>query len=113
MTTSASHRSSRTTRRQPSGSKRRVSTIVVPSSMLSARWANPHVWNSGAAMCIRWPARSGTRSRMATAASIPASLRGAPLGVPVVPEVRITTRLCRAGGEMVGGRTAPDQPAPR
>ena len=35
---------------------------------------------------------------MATAAPIPASVRGAPLGVPVVPDVRITTRLCRDGG---------------
>ena len=53
MTTRASHRSSRTTRRQSSGSKRLVSTIVVPRSMLRARWAKPHVWNSGAAMWTR------------------------------------------------------------
>ena len=48
------------------------------------------MWNSGAAMWVRQPARSGIRDSSDTAASMPASLRGAPLGVPVVPEVRIT-----------------------
>ncbi|MGY2702946.1 hypothetical protein ACVW2K_002530 [Nocardioides sp. HB32] len=50
------------------------------------------MWNSGAAMCVRQPYFSGIRDSSETAASIPASLRGAPLGVPVVPDVRITIR---------------------
>ena len=33
-----------------SGSNLRVSTIVEPSSMAMLRWAQPQVWNSGAAM---------------------------------------------------------------
>ena len=47
---------------------------------------------------VRQPARSGIRESRETAASMPASLRGAPLGVPVVPEVRITMRAWRSGG---------------
>ena len=64
----------------------------------SARWAKPQVWNSGAAMWVRQPWRSGIRDSSETAASMPASLRGAPFGVPVVPEVRMTIRACRSGG---------------
>ena len=62
------------------------------------------MWNSGAAMWVRQPWRSGIRESSETAASMPASLRGAPLGVPVVPEVRITIRrvALRAGAVGVG-----------
>ena len=98
MTTSDSHRCSSTVRSAFSGSNLRCSTTVEPSSIASARWAKPHVWKSGAAMWVRQPWRSGIRDSMETAASMPASLRGAPLGVPVVPLVRITIRACRRGG---------------
>ena len=48
-------------------------------------------------------AASGSRDSSAVAASMPASLRGAPFGVPVVPEVRIMIRLCsRRRGSRVG-----------
>ena len=98
ITTRESHRSSWVVRRHSSGSNFRRSTTVDPSSMASARWAKPQVWNSGAAMWQRQPWRSGIRDSSETAASIPASLRGAPLGVPVVPEVRMTILECRSGG---------------
>ena len=97
ITTSESHRSSSRVRRHPSGSNLRRSTMVEPSSIASARWAKPQVWNSGAAMCVRQPWRRGILLSRETAASTPASLRGAPLGVPVVPDVRITIRPCRVG----------------
>ena len=102
ITTTEWHRSPWISCRHSSGSKRRRSTAVVPSSIPSARWAKPQVWNSGAAMCIGVFARSGIRSSRAIAASMPASLRGAPFGVPVVPEVRITTREWRSGGSRSG-----------
>ena len=98
ITTSESHFSSSIACRQPSGSNLRRRTMVEPSSMPSARWAKPHVWNSGAAMWVRQPYRNGSRDRIDTAASMPASFRGAPLGVPVVPEVRITIRVWWSGG---------------
>ena len=98
ITTSDSHRSDWVTSRQSSGSKRRRSTTVDPSSIEIARWAKPHVWNSGAAMWVRQPWRRGIRESSDTAAPMPASLRGAPFGVPVVPDVRITIRACRLGG---------------
>ena len=53
------------------------------------------MWNSGAAMCTRQPYLSGIRDSSEIAASTPASLRGAPFGVPVVPEVRMMIRLWR------------------
>ena len=68
------------------------------------------MWNSGAAMWVRQPWRSGSRDISETAASMPASLRGAPFGVPVVPEVRITIRAWRSGAVevavVVGRRSA-------
>ena len=67
------------------------------------------MWNSGAAMWVRQPWRSGIRESSDTAASMPASLRGAPLGVPVVPEVRITIRACRLGRLQVVVRVPGDQ----
>ena len=98
ITTIDWQRSSCAVRSAVAGSKERRSTTVEPSSIASARCAKPQVWKSGAAMCVRHPARSGIRESSETAASMPASLRGAPLGVPVVPEVRITMRAWRSGG---------------
>ena len=98
ITTSESHFSCWVTFRQPSGSNVRRSTTVEPSSIDSARCAKPQVWNSGAATWVRQPYFSGIRESSETAASIPASLRGAPFGVPVVPDVRITMRPCRPAG---------------
>ncbi len=98
ITTMDRHRSSCVVRSAVIGSNLRRSTTVEPSSMASARCAKPQVWKSGAAMCVRQPARSGIRESRETAAPMPGSLRGAPFGVPVVPEVRITMRACRTGG---------------
>ena len=78
--------------------------------MASAKCAQPQVWNSGAAMW-RAPAAtcSGSRDSSAVAASMPASLRGAPFGVPVVPEVRMMTRLCFSGAGWSPGEPCGDQ----
>ena len=97
---------SATVSRQPSGSNLRRSTTVDSSSIASARWAKPQVWNSGAAMWQVQPRRSGIRDSSETAASTPASLRGAPFGVPVVPEVRMMIRLGFSGC----GSCAADEP---
>ena len=48
-------------------------------------------------MCTRHPYLSGIRESSEIAASMPASLRGAPFGVPVVPEVRMMIRLWPPG----------------
>ena len=45
------------------------------------------------------PAFSGIRDNRATAAGMPACGRGAPFGVPVVPEVRMIVRGLRVGGD--------------
>ena len=103
MTTSESQSSSTSVLRQVSGSNLRRSTTVEPSSMASAKCAQPQVWNSGAATCERQPDFSGSRDSSAVAASMPASLRGAPFGVPVVPEVRMMMRLCLAGAAWSAG----------
>ena len=55
ITAIESHCSEVAASRHDSGSKRRRSTIVEPSSIESAKCANPHVWKSGAAMCVRQP----------------------------------------------------------
>ena len=69
--------------------------------------AKPQVWNSGAAMCTRQPYLSGIRESSEIAASMPASLRGAPFGVPVVPEVRMMIRLWPPGtGSGLSSRSA-------
>ncbi len=53
----------------------------------------------GAAITVVSRARSGIFESIAASGSIESGcLRLAPLGVPVVPEVRITTRPCSAGG---------------
>ena len=55
--------------------------------------AKPHEWKSGAAIIVRSPALSGIRDRSEIAGLRPSGvLREAPFGVPVVPDVRITTR---------------------
>ena len=93
MTTTPSHFFSSMAASAASGSNLRRSTSVWPSSSDSIMCAKPHVWNSGAAMCTVQPWRSGIRDSSEIAASMPASLRGAPLGVPVVPEVRMMIRV--------------------
>ena len=61
--------------------------------------AKPHEWNSGAAMWVVCSACSGIFERKETAGSSDSALpREAPLGVPVVPEVRITARPSRSEG---------------
>ena len=58
-------------------------------------------------MCTRQPYFSGIRESSEIAASMPASLRGAPFGVPVVPEVRMMIRLWPPGtGSGLSSRSA-------
>src|SRR5207253_10534801 len=61
--------------------------------------ASPQAWNSGTAISVVSRERSGMRERVPTIGS---ALRGwardAPLGVPVVPDVRIVIRLGASGG---------------
>ena len=75
--------------------------------MPSARWAKPQVWNSGAAMWVRQPVAQ-RHPRQQRDRRVDAGLVArAPLGVPVVPEVRITIRAWRSGGlrgRLVGRR---------
>ena len=82
-----------------SGSKRRRSTIVEAVGRLITKWKKPQEWNSGAAIIIVGPERKGILSITAARTSRPSGLvRWAPLGVPVVPEVRITKRGLSGGG---------------
>jgi hypothetical protein len=82
-----------------SGSKRRRSTSVEASGSPSVKCANPHEWNIGAATIVASRAFNGIFENSAAAGSSESGcLRAAPLGVPVVPEVRITTRPFSAGG---------------
>ena len=97
MTTRESQPFSSVVLRHSSGSNLRRSTTFDSSSIASAMWAKPQVWNSGAAMWQVQPRRSGIRESSETAASTPALLRGAPFGVPVVPEVRMISRLSFSG----------------
>lgn len=82
------------------GSKRRESTTGIPIPSPTDRYPNPSTWNSGGAITIGAPDRTGTRIRWLSAAGstepIEMSCR-APLGVPVVPEVITTTLLTRPG----------------
>ena len=76
-----------------SGSNLRCRTIVVERSRLKVKCVKPHEWKRGAAIRDRSRAFSGIRSSMAAAGRIEVGwLRDAPLGVPVVPDVRITAR---------------------
>ncbi len=71
----------------------------MPSSIPIVKWAKPHEWNSGAAMCDTWPRRSGIFERNDTAGSSESGdARFAPLGVPVVPEVRMIALPVSSGG---------------
>ena len=81
-----------------SGSKCRSSTIVSPSNKLVVALANPHAWKHGAAMTIFSCARYGSRSSNAIAApGCGAPATSAPLGGPVVPDVKMMIRPSRAG----------------
>ena len=65
--------------------------------------AKPHEWNSGAATIVVSRACSGIFDSSAAAGSSESGwLRDAPFGVPVVPEVRITTRPGLGGRHDVG-----------
>ena len=71
------------------------------------KWAKPQEWKSGAAMCEIWRVLSGIFESSDTAGSSDCGLpRDAPLGVPVVPLVRMTTRPSRAGGTTSSGSPA-------
>ena len=60
--------------------------------------AKPHEWNSGAAMCVTCPWRSGIFESSETAGSSEVGdARLAPFGVPVVPDVRMITRPVSSG----------------
>ena len=75
--------------------------------MPSVKCAKPHEWNIGAAIIVGSPARSGIFENSAAAGSSDSGcLRCAPLGVPVVPLVRITTRPFSAGGTTSSGSPA-------
>ena len=81
-----------------SGSKRRRTTRVEPSASPSARWAKPRAWNIGTHSSVVSRERNGTLpSTPPMIDSDFGSLRGAPLGVPVVPLVRITILGPRPG----------------
>ena len=82
-----------------SGSKCDCSTAVddMPSPM--PRCASPQAWNSGAAMTTVSRARIGTvDSNGVSPSAPPLPVRAAPLGRPVVPDVRITIRPARRVG---------------
>ena len=67
--------------------------------MPRVKCAKPHEWNIGAAIIVVSRARNGIFENSAAAgSSVSGWLRLAPLGVPVVPDVRMTTRPFSAGG---------------
>ncbi len=67
--------------------------------MPSVKCTKPHEWNIGAAIIVGSPARSGIFENSAAAGSSDSGcLRWAPLGEPVVPLVRMTTRPLLSGG---------------
>ena len=72
----------------------------MPSIRPSERKASPKPWKAGGATRIGSPARSGMLEKIVAtgpSAALSSGLRGADLGTPVVPEVRITKRLRSAG----------------
>ncbi len=82
-----------------SGSKRRRSISVDASGSARLKCAKPHEWNIGAAIIVVCRARSGIfENSAATGSSVSGWLRAAPFGVPVVPDVSITTRPLSVGG---------------
>ena len=91
-----------------SGSKRRRTTSVEPSATPTSACMNPSAWNIGTHSSVVSSARNGTLlNRPPSKDSDLGSLRGAPLGVPVVPLVRIVTR----GGSPGFGGASVDAPA--
>jgi hypothetical protein len=109
-TTSAVHSCWAVSESVASGSNLRLSTTVEASAMPSVKCTKPQEWNIGAAIIVRSRALSGI---MASSAAAGSSERGcereAPLGVPVVPEVRMIA-LPRSGG---GERSAVSPPSTR
>ena len=82
-----------------SGSNLRWSTIVDESSIPNVKWVKPQEWNRGAAIRVFSRAFSGILSSIAAAGRTDVGwLRDAPLGVPVVPDVRIVARYSFSGG---------------
>ena len=82
-----------------SGSNLRRMTSVVLSAMPSVKCAKPQEWNIGAASIVCSRARSGIMLNSAAAGSSDSGWRRwAPLGLPVVPLVRMTTRPFWDGG---------------
>jgi hypothetical protein len=81
-----------------------LSTIVEERPMPSVKCAKPQAWNSGAAIIVFSRAFSGMReSSAATGSSDFGWLREAPLGVPVVPEVRMIALPGSSGGTTLAG----------
>ena len=78
--------------RVASGSNLRRSTIVQAMVAAMTICPKPHAWKVGAATTTVSSPCHGIRSSIAASSSGPPPLRVAPLGVPVVPEVRSTTR---------------------
>jgi hypothetical protein len=106
-TTSAAHSCWAVSDRVASGSNRRRITSVEDSASPSVKCAKPQEWNIGAAIIVRSRAWSGmTDSSAATGSRFFGCERAAPLGVPVVPEVRIVARPRAAGGTTSDGSPA-------
>ena len=81
-----------------SGSNRRRTTSVEPSPTPTIACMNPSAWNIGTHSSVTSRERNGTLlSRPPISDSECGSARGAPLGVPVVPLVRIVIRGHESG----------------
>ena len=89
-----------------SGSNRRRTTSVEPRPTPTIACMNPSAWNIGTHSSVTSRARNGTLlSRPPISDSERGSERGAPLGVPVVPLVRIVIRGHASG--LGGARRSP------
>ena len=78
--------------------------------MPSVKCTKPQEWNIGAAIIVGSPARSGILENSAAAGSSDSGcLRWAPLGEPVVPLVRITTRPLFSGATTSRGVAGGDE----
>jgi hypothetical protein len=98
-TTSTSTRWRSIRARVSSASKTGGSTTVHPSAVAIVYWPSPCAWNSGAGIRHTEPASIGTTLRNQASGSRPeARAIRAPLGAPVVPDVRITMRPSSGGG---------------
>ena len=107
----------------PRGRSAAAARASRPAAAPSVKCAKPQEWNIGAAIIVVSRARSGIFENSAAAGSSESGcLRAAPFGVPVVPEVRITTRPGSAGGcrsdvvaardQLLEQRVAPPASAP-